>query len=113
MKASRALLALLAVGSLALAACSSTAPGASPAAKPAAKSGASRAAGLLRRENAQDEIYEKIYVAILEHRLRPGTKLGEERLDRQGKRDGCRYELSEYQAVPEQASPKPRGNVWP
>jgi tripartite-type tricarboxylate transporter receptor subunit TctC len=44
MKASRVLLALLAVGSLALAACSSTAPGASPAAKPAAKSGASRAA---------------------------------------------------------------------
>ncbi len=36
-----------------------------------------------------------------------------ERLNRQGQRDGCRYELSEYQAVPEQASPKPRGNVWP
>ena len=36
-----------------------------------------------------------------------------ERLNRQGKRDGCRYELSEYKAVPEQASPKPRGNVWP
>jgi hypothetical protein len=36
-----------------------------------------------------------------------------ERLDRQGNRDGYRYELSEYQAVPEQASPKPRGNVWP
>jgi DNA-binding GntR family transcriptional regulator len=32
------------------------------------------------RENTQDEIYEKIYVAILEHRLHPGTKLGEERL---------------------------------
>lgn len=34
----------------------------------------------LERENTQDEIYEKIYVAILEHRLHPGTKLGEERL---------------------------------
>jgi DNA-binding GntR family transcriptional regulator len=32
------------------------------------------------RENSQDEIYEKIYVAILEHRLHPGTKLVEERL---------------------------------
>jgi hypothetical protein len=36
-----------------------------------------------------------------------------ERLDRQGKRDGCRYELSEYQAVPPQASTEKRGNVWP
>src|SRR5918998_1630477 len=26
-----------------------------------------------------------------------------ERLNRQGQRDGCRYELSEYQAVPPQA----------
>jgi DNA-binding GntR family transcriptional regulator len=34
----------------------------------------------LERENALDEIYEKIYVAILEHRLHPGTKLVEERL---------------------------------
>jgi DNA-binding GntR family transcriptional regulator len=32
------------------------------------------------RENANDEIYEKIYVAILEHRLHPGTKLGEDKL---------------------------------
>ena len=32
------------------------------------------------RESTIDEIYEKIYVAILEHRLHPGTKLGEERL---------------------------------
>jgi len=32
------------------------------------------------RENTIDEIYERIYVAILEHRLHPGTKLGEERL---------------------------------
>lgn len=32
------------------------------------------------REKSVDEIYEKIYVAILEHRLHPGTKLGEERL---------------------------------
>ena len=34
----------------------------------------------LQRENAHDEIYEKIYAAILEHRLHPGTKLVEERL---------------------------------
>ncbi|TFZ07420.1 GntR family transcriptional regulator [Ramlibacter henchirensis] len=32
------------------------------------------------REKSVDEIYERIYVAILEHRLHPGTKLGEERL---------------------------------
>lgn len=38
------------------------------------------AAALLARENANDEIYERIYVAILEHRLHPGTKLGEDRL---------------------------------
>jgi hypothetical protein len=36
-----------------------------------------------------------------------------ERLSRQGQRDGCRYELSEYQAVPQQASPETRRNVWP
>jgi DNA-binding GntR family transcriptional regulator len=34
----------------------------------------------LQRENTHDEIYEKIYAAILEHRLHPGTKLVEERL---------------------------------
>ncbi len=39
-------------------------------------------AGLLARENANDAIYERIYVAILEHRLNPGTKLGEDRLAR-------------------------------
>jgi DNA-binding GntR family transcriptional regulator len=32
------------------------------------------------REKSVDEIYERIYVAILEHRLQPGTKLGEERM---------------------------------
>jgi len=32
------------------------------------------------REKTVDEIYERIYVAILEHRLQPGTKLGEERM---------------------------------
>jgi DNA-binding GntR family transcriptional regulator len=32
------------------------------------------------RESTVDEIYERVYVAILEHRLQPGTKLGEERL---------------------------------
>jgi hypothetical protein len=45
--------------------------------------------------------------------VNPEARTPVERLDRQGKRDGCRYELSEYQAVPEQAPPKPRGNVWP
>jgi DNA-binding GntR family transcriptional regulator len=34
----------------------------------------------LDREKTIDEIYERIYAAILEHRLHPGTKLGEERL---------------------------------
>jgi DNA-binding GntR family transcriptional regulator len=33
-----------------------------------------------KRNNTQDDIYERIYVAILEHRLHPGTKLAEERL---------------------------------
>jgi DNA-binding GntR family transcriptional regulator len=32
------------------------------------------------REATQDDVYEKITVAILEHRLHPGTKLAEERL---------------------------------
>jgi DNA-binding GntR family transcriptional regulator len=32
------------------------------------------------RDTSVDEIYERIYVAILEHRLHPGTKLGEERM---------------------------------
>jgi hypothetical protein len=36
-----------------------------------------------------------------------------ERLNRLGERDGCRYELSEYQAVAQQASSGKRGNVWP
>jgi DNA-binding GntR family transcriptional regulator len=37
-------------------------------------------AGRAEREKSVDEIYEKIYVAILEHRLHPGTKLGEEKM---------------------------------
>jgi DNA-binding GntR family transcriptional regulator len=32
------------------------------------------------REHTVDEIYERVYVAILEHRLHPGTKLGEDRM---------------------------------
>ena len=32
------------------------------------------------REKTVDEIYERIYIAILEHRLHPGTKLGEEKM---------------------------------
>ncbi|MBN3754792.1 GntR family transcriptional regulator [Paraburkholderia sp. Tr-20389] len=31
-------------------------------------------------ESSSDEIYERIYLALLEHRLMPGTKLAEERL---------------------------------
>lgn len=37
-------------------------------------------ANRLERENQHDSIYEKIYRAIVEHRLHPGTKLAEERL---------------------------------
>jgi DNA-binding GntR family transcriptional regulator len=40
----------------------------------------SKVVARLERENIQDEIYEKIYLAIVEHRLLPGTKLVEERL---------------------------------
>ena len=43
----------------------------------------------------------------------PETMTHVERLNRQGKRDGCRYDLSEYQAVAQQVSPEKRGNVWP
>jgi len=34
----------------------------------------------VEREKSVEDIYERIYVAILEHRLQPGTKLGEERM---------------------------------
>lgn len=51
------------------------APLAKPMPAPARKS-----ANRPEREKSIDEIYERIYVAILEHRLHPGTKLGEERL---------------------------------
>lgn len=37
-------------------------------------------AARLDRENTQDEVYERIYTAIVEHRLHPGTKLVEEKL---------------------------------
>jgi DNA-binding GntR family transcriptional regulator len=47
-----------------------------PSSADARKSAAPRA----EREKSVDEIYERIYVAILEHRLQPGTKLGEERM---------------------------------
>jgi hypothetical protein len=46
-------------------------------------------------------------------RVNPEAMTLVERLNRQGERDGCRYELSEYQAVPPQVSPEKRGNVWP
>jgi DNA-binding GntR family transcriptional regulator len=51
-----------------------------PAAMPPRSARKSASAARLQRETAHDEIYEKIYVAILEHRLHPGTKLVEERL---------------------------------
>ena len=35
-----------------------------------------------------------------------------ERLNRQGERDGCRYELSEYQALPQEAAPEKQENIW-
>jgi hypothetical protein len=35
-----------------------------------------------------------------------------ERLNRQGERDGCRYALSEYQALPQQASPEHPRQLW-
>jgi DNA-binding GntR family transcriptional regulator len=41
---------------------------------------ASRSSRRIERDNSVEEIYERIYGAILEHRLHPGTKLGEERL---------------------------------
>ena len=47
---------------------------------PTARARKSALQARLQRENTHDEIYEKIYVAILEHRLHPGTKLVEERL---------------------------------
>jgi DNA-binding GntR family transcriptional regulator len=47
---------------------------------PTSRTRKSPVAARLERENAQDEIYEKIYAAIVEHRLHPGTKLVEERL---------------------------------
>jgi len=49
---------------------------------PTKTAGKGKTAPLARRERegSNDEIYERIYVAILEHRLHPGTKLVEERL---------------------------------
>lgn len=52
----------------------------SPIVSPTMPSSASKSSSRAERENTIDEIYEKVYVAILEHRLHPGTKLGEERL---------------------------------
>ena len=51
-----------------------------PAEMPTSRPRKSPVAARLERENAQDEIYEKIYAAVVEHRLHPGTKLVEERL---------------------------------
>jgi DNA-binding GntR family transcriptional regulator len=44
------------------------------------RSGKTVSQARLERESTHDEIYERIYVAILEHRLHPGTKLVEERM---------------------------------
>jgi DNA-binding GntR family transcriptional regulator len=54
--------------------------GPSSTVSPAMPAGASRNSRRIERDNSVDEIYERIYGAILEHRLHPGTKLGEERL---------------------------------
>jgi DNA-binding GntR family transcriptional regulator len=51
-----------------------------PAATLAPPAPAAQGSRRAERESTIDEIYEKVYVAILEHRLHPGTKLGEERL---------------------------------
>jgi DNA-binding GntR family transcriptional regulator len=52
----------------------------SPSPMPARSTRRGASQARLQRETAHDEIYEKIYVAILEHRLHPGTKLVEERM---------------------------------
>lgn len=46
----------------------------------AASTNKSSRSARLDRETANDDIYESIYLRILEHRLPPGTKLGEDRL---------------------------------
>lgn len=46
----------------------------------AASTSKSSRSARLDRETANDDIYEAIYLRILEHRLPPGTKLGEDRL---------------------------------
>jgi len=51
-----------------------------PPAMPSTRARKSPVNARLERENVQDEIYEQIYAAIVEHRLHPGTKLVEERL---------------------------------
>ncbi|CAM2170977.1 HTH-type transcriptional repressor RspR [Paraburkholderia sacchari] len=51
-----------------------------PAGKAAPRKRKSAAPTHAPLELSQDEIYERIYAAILEHRLHPGTKLAEERL---------------------------------
>ncbi|CAB3778024.1 HTH-type transcriptional repressor RspR [Paraburkholderia caffeinitolerans] len=51
-----------------------------PARKSATRKRKTAAPARAPLELSQDEIYERIYAAILEHRLHPGTKLAEERL---------------------------------
>jgi len=61
-----------------MAAASSTQPSmAATARKPAPRKATPDRAS---RDVTVDDIYERIYVAILEHRLHPGTKLGEEKM---------------------------------
>jgi DNA-binding GntR family transcriptional regulator len=52
----------------------------SPPAMPTRSPSKTPSPARVERENANDEIYERICLAILEHRLPPGTKLVEERL---------------------------------
>lgn len=51
-----------------------------PPAMPPSRARTTPVSARLERENVHDEIYERIYAAIVEHRLHPGTKLVEERL---------------------------------
>ncbi|MES2633271.1 MAG: GntR family transcriptional regulator [Pseudomonadota bacterium] len=48
--------------------------------EPAHRAGRRKPRARLNTDTGVEEIYERIFVAILEHRLQPGTKLGEERL---------------------------------
>lgn len=54
--------------------------GSMPVRKSISKRSASKAAPARKPPPSEDEIYERLLAAIFEHRLPPGTKLGEDRL---------------------------------